>query len=272
MPKIHSLVLTLICLPVMIMTSCHTSQDLAATVTAIDGASCASIREDNKTRITCTRGSEIVSSNVIYDGLNGASCSATPVSGGAFVYCGSNAGVFLANGTNGVNGLDGVSAIKPGLSCNLHNLSNWNGVTNILTVLTSSSPVGNFTLPNLNVGDSLAVNGFPGMPSNLQSQVGFDGYALDCSGYLSIETSGLYTFSMLADDGVRLTIDNNVIINYPGLQAPTTRTSSSVELQKGLRSFNVIYYQGPLVQIALRLSYSGPHTPLQVVPTSRFSN
>ena len=187
-------------------------------------------------------------------------------------------------GTNGRDGKDGVSgergsdgaagkdATQAGLSCNVHNLSNWNGITNILTALSGSAPVGKFTLANLNVGNSQASNGFPGMPVNLQSQVGIDGYALDCNGYLDIETSGMHTFSMLSDDGVRLVIDNKVIINAPQLQAPTINSSASVELQRGKRAFNVIYFQGPITQIALQLKYAGPFVPLMVVPSDRFTH
>jgi len=178
-------------------------------------------------------------------------------------------GVSGERGSDGAAGKDATQAV---LSCNVHNLSNCNGITNILTALSGSAPVGKFTLANLNVGDSQASNGFPGMPVNLQSQVGTEGYALDCNGYLDIETSGMYTFSMLSDDGVRLVIDNKVIINAPQLQAPTINSSASVELQRGKRAFNVIYYQGPVTQIALQLKYSGPFTPLQVVPATKFSN
>lgn len=176
------------------------------------------------------------------------------------------------SGERGSDGAAGKDATQSGLSCNVHNLSNWNSITNILTALSGSAPVGKFTLANLNVGDSQASDGFPGMPVNLQSQVGIDGYALDCNGYLDIETSGMYTFSMLSDDGVRLVIDNKVIINSPQLQAPTINSSASVELQRGKRAFNVIYYQGPITQIALQLKYSGPFTSLQVVPATKFSN
>jgi hypothetical protein len=108
------------------------------------------------------------------------------------------------------------------------------------------------------------------MPAALQNAVGLTGYALDCNGYLNIETSGMYQFKMLSDDGVRLVIDNNVLINNPGIHPPTYDVSAFVELQRGQRSFNVIYYQGPATQIALQLQYSGPFTPLQVVPAERF--
>lgn len=181
------------------------------------------------------------------------------------------------NGTNGETGAagqdgkDGANAITPGISCNVHNLRNWDKVRSILSVLSESAPVGSFVLANLNVGDSPSRNGFPGMPVNIQSQVGTEGYALDCNGYLNIETSGMYTFSMLSDDGIRLVIDNEVIINSPELQAPTVNSSRSVELQRGKRTFNVIYYQGPATQIALQLKYSGPFTSLQVIPTTKFT-
>ncbi len=248
-----------------------------------DGASCSSERDDKKSRvkITCARGHQVVSTSYVYDGQTGPigatgaagkSCTATAVKGGVSVKCGNDAAVFLAHGEDGNDGQDGKDAITPGLSCNVHNLANWDGVTNILTVLSASAPVGNFTLANLSVGNSQSANGFPGMPASLQNQVGLTGYALDCNGYLNIETSGLYTFSMLSDDGVRLVIDNQVLINNPGLHAPTVNVSNSVELQRGQRSFNVIYYQGPHTQIALELKINGPHTPLQVIPSTKFTN
>jgi len=199
------------------------------------------------------------------DGSNGASCYTESIPGGIRLFCPDSTPQDIMDGKDG-------SKYEPGLLCNVHNLSNWNGVTNMISVLSASVPVGSFILPNLSVGNSLAANGFPGMPAELQSLVGLDGYALDCTGYITIDTSGMYTFSMLTDDGVRLMIDNNVIINSPQLQAPTERTAKSVELQKGRRSFNVIYYQGPMTQIALRLNYSGPLLLNQVVPASVLSH
>lgn len=246
-----------------------------------DGKSCTSTRESNRVKIKC--GSSV---SYVYDGATGTSCTATSAPGGANVTCGGSS-VFLANGAtgpqgtqgpqgqpgrDGLDGQDGEDALRPGLSCNVHDLKSWNGITNILTALTQNAPVGNFTLNDLSVGDSPSANGFPGMPASIQNAVGLTGYALDCSGYLNIETSGLYTFSMLSDDGVRLVIDNQVLINNPSLHAPTTNVSNSVELQRGQRSFNVIYYQGPHTQIALQLKYQGPHTSLQVIPASKYRN
>lgn len=257
-----------------------------------NGASCSSVRQNSKQRVKITCGKKV---SYVYDGKTGAtgdSCTVTPVTGGAKVQCGSST-VTLTNGAQGAQGIpgtpgatgpqglagqrgadgeDGEDAVKPGISCNVHDLKNWNGITDILTTLASNQPVGSFVLPNLKVGDSPSSAGFPGMPSSLQNVVGVEGYALDCSGYLNITTSGLHTFKMLSDDGVRLVIDNQVIINNPSLHAPTTNVSSAVELQRGQRSFNVIYYQGPNTQIALQLKMSGPNTTEAVIPTALFTN
>lgn len=232
-----------------------------------DGSSCSTVREKRKDRVRITCGKTV---SYVYDGKdgeNGSSCVVEETAGGAIVTCGDSK-TFLANGKDGVDGLDGEDAVKPGMLCNVHDLSNWNGISSILNALTQTPPAGNFVLANLNVGDSPSANGFPGMPQSIQNTVGLTGYTLDCTGYLNIQTSGLYEFSMLGDDGIRLVIDNQVIINAPQLQAPTTHVSKTVELQKGHRSINVIYYQGPHTQIALRLRYQGVHTPLQVVPAS----
>lgn len=177
-----------------------------------------------------------------------------------------------AQGPAGLNGSDGEDAVRPGLSCNVHNLANWDGITNIFTALANNPAKGSFTLADLSVGDSQASLGFPGMPSALQTLVGVEGYALDCAGYLNVDTSGVYNLSMLSDDGVRLAINDQVIINDPGLHAPTTDTANNVTLNRGFNRINVVYYQGPLTQIALQLKWSGPNTALQVVSASAYTH
>jgi hypothetical protein len=264
-----------------------------------DGESCSSTRQSSQKRVKITCGNAVT---YVYDGedgkngkdgKDGSSCTVTPAPGGANVKCGNDSPVFLANGSqgpqglpgipgaqgpqglpgrDGLNGQDGEDAVKPGLSCNVHDLSNWNGVTNILTVLSASAPVGNFVMSNLNVGDTPSANGFPGMPASIQNMVGLTGYALDCQGYLNVETSGMHTFKTLSDDGVRLVIQDQVIINNPSLHAPTTDVSTSRELHRGPNKINVVYYQGPHTQIALRLSWSGPNMSEQVVPAARFTH
>lgn len=260
-----------------------------------DGASCSSTRDNAHDRVRITCGNTVT---YVYDGedgkdgkngtngtngSNGKSCTVTAAPGGANVKCGNDPAVFLANGapgaagTNGTNGRDGLNgtngedAVRPGVTCNVHNLSSWDGNTSLPQTLANNPPVGSFTLANFSVGDSPSSAGFPGMPANLQSAVGLEGYALDCSGYINVPTSGVYNFSLMSDDGSRLLIEDNVIIENQGLHAPAT-VSANATLNRGFNRINVVYYQGPHTQIALQLKWSGPNTSSQVVPASALTH
>lgn len=253
----------------------------------VDGAGCSSERQNFKHRVKITCGTTVT---YVYDGHNGqagASCRVEQVEGGGLVTCGNSLPVYIANGApgpagqtgqdgqpgrDGLNGQDGEDAVQPGLDCNVHNLANWDGVSDIRTTIANNPAVGSFVLPNLSVGDTSAAAGFPGMPAALQQTVGYDGYALDCYGYLNVPTSGLYNFSTLSDDGIRVVIQDQAIINNPGLHAPTTDTALSRDLNRGPNKINVIYYQGPHSQIALQLKWSGPNTAEQVVPAASFTH
>lgn len=253
-----------------------------------NGTSCSSTRQDSQNRVKITCGNN---TTYVYDGSNGTngtngkngtSCTAVPASGGANITCGNNSHVFLTNGaqgpagTNGTNGRDGLNgtngedAIQPGVSCNVHNLANYDGNTSLPQALVNNPVIGTFTLPNFSVGDSQASTGFPGMPADLQNQVGYDGYALDCSGYLNVPTTGTYAFSLFSDDGSYLAIEDQVVIENQGLHAPSAK-SGSADLYRGPNRINVVYYQGPYSQIALQLNWSGPNTTSQVVPAANFT-
>lgn len=180
-------------------------------------------------------------------------------------------GVNGANGVNGTNGTNGGGVLLPGVSCNLHDLASWSGTPSLPLILANNPPVGSFVLPNFNVGDSPSANGFPGMPASLQAIVGLEGYALDCNGYLYVPTSGVYTFKLLSDDGVYLSVEDVMIVEHQGIHPPTLDTGY-VSLLRGYNRINVIYFQGPKVQIALQLKWSGPNTAEQVVPAVNLSH
>ena len=271
----------------------------------LDGSSCSSIRQDSQKRVKITCGHSVT---YVYDGedgedgkdgkdgkpgKDGSSCSVTQAPGGANVKCGNGPSVFLANGAqgpqgvpgipgatgpagqpgrDGLNGQDGEDAVQPGLSCNVHDLKSWNGSTSLPQALAANPPVGNFTLANLSVPDSQSSAGFPGMPSWLQNKVGLEGYALDCSGYLNVETTGSHSLSLLSDDGSYLSIEDGYCdLQNQGLHAPST-VSKTCNLNRGQNKINVVYYQGPHTQIALELRWTGPNTSSQVVPASRFTH
>ena len=259
-----------------------------------DGTSCVSSRETGRVKIKC--GNNV---SYVYDGANGSngqngsngtSCTAKAVAGGANVTCGNNPPVFLANGAvgpqgtvgpqgqagrDGLDGKDGArgeDAIQAGLSCNVHDLKSWDKKTSLPEALANNPVIGNFILPSLNIPDSQASNGFPGMPKALQDKVGIEGYALDCNGYLNIQTSGQHTLKLLSDDGSRLSIeDDYLVIENQGLHAPVT-VAKTGNLNRGQNKINVVYYQGPVTQVALELKLSGPNTTEAVVPASVFTH
>ena len=243
-----------------------------------DGASCESVRQnsEHRVKITCRKGENIISTSYVFDGddgddghdgedgRDGKSCTATrQVSpAGVNVKCGtghSATTAFLPDGpagTPGAAGADGLDAFLPGLSCAVHNLPSWDGSTSLPQAFIGNAIVGTFTLPALNIGDSQASAGFPGMPSSIRTLVGDEGYALDCSGYISIPSTGQYTFKLLSDDGSAMWIENQLVISNQGLHAPSSVTSASTLLLRGPNRINVVYYQGPYTQIALELKWS----------------
>ena len=179
------------------------------------------------------------------------------------------------NGTNGSNGSDGAAGLgaTPGISCAVYNLPSYSGSTTLPEAFIGNAIVGNFILPAFNIPSSLATNGFPGMPAAIQNVVGFDGYALDCDGYLNIVTSGDdYVFQLLSDDGAELRINDVIVVSNQGEHAPSSVTSSAIHLDRGLNKINIVYFQGPLTQIALQLSMSGPNLSNEVIPASLYTH
>lgn len=175
-------------------------------------------------------------------------------------------------GDQGEQGLPGTPATSPGLSCSVHDMADSQADNQqVLNLIKNSPSVGVFTLGQLNVGDSLAANGFPGMPSELQALVGTSGYALDCDGYIDVPHSGTYLLKLLSDDGVVLKVNNEILVDRQTQHPPTTDSVSKL-LNKGLNKLNVMYYQGRLTQVALQLKWSGPLTTEQVVPAEALSH
>lgn len=164
-----------------------------------------------------------------------------------------------------------ILPLSRGLTAQVHNLPAWDNVT-LPNLFVGNPTLGTFVTQNLNVGDTPASNGFPGMPAALQQQVGYEGYSLDINGYLNVPTTGDYVFKMFSDDGAILLINDQVVIADDSLHAPRTATSNTVRLNAGLNRINVIYYQGPQSQIALQLKWSGPNLSEQVIPATALSH
>ena len=105
--------------------------------------------------------------------------------------------------------------------------------------------------------------GFPGVTKRTEW------FAIDYTGKFWITVPGMYAFSLLSDDGARLSIDDQMVIDNDGLHPPEEK-SGSIELAAGLHRMRVSYFQGPKFQIALVLKIAGPGQELRVFSTDEF--
>lgn len=189
-------------------------------------------------------------------GVAGTSCSTVPTNYGARINCTDGTFSDVYNGSNGTDGRD--QTLKRGLVCAVYDSPSVNRNNGLISILANASPKFVKTIELFDVGDSQAALGFPKFTAAEQLLIGTEDYALDCDGYINIPVSNMYNFRVLSDDNVRLAVNSVAIINADTLHAPTWNSASPTLLYKGLNKINVLYYQGPLTQIALKLQISGP--------------
>ena len=189
-------------------------------------------------------------------GNPGTSCSTVATNYGARINCTDGTSSDVFNGSNGLDGRD--LTLKRGLVCAVYDSNVVNRNNGLISILASATPKFTKVIELFDVGDSQAANGFPKFTAAEQALIGTEDYALDCDGYINIPVSNMYNFRVLSDDNVRLAINNVALINADTLHAPTWNTAAPTLLYKGLNKINVLYYQGPLTQIALKLQISGP--------------
>lgn len=100
------------------------------------------------------------------------------------------------------------------------------------------------------------------------SGVGADTFSVRWTGQIEPLYSETYTFQTRSDDGVRLWIDNQLIINQWNDHAPTNHTGT-ITLEAGvLYDIRMEYYENFGGAVA-QLSWSSPSQSLQIVPTSQ---
>jgi PA14 domain len=116
---------------------------------------------------------------------------------------------------------------------------------------------------SLNLPPQNFLEGFPGVTKRNEW------FAIDYSGKYWIADPGLYTFSLLSDDGSKLYIDDQLIIDNDGVHAPLEKIGVA-DLAGGLHRMRVSYFQGPKFQIALVLKVAGPRQQLRLFSTDEF--
>jgi len=124
-------------------------------------------------------------------------------------------------------------------------------------------PKGTIYTPSLNVTPRDFRAGFPGVTNRIEW------FAIDYTGRFWIEKQALYRFSLTSDDGSRLYIDGQLVVDNDGIH-PAQERSGSLELEGGVHDVRVSYYQGPGTSVALVLLIAGPGEDYRVFNTEEF--
>jgi hypothetical protein len=88
------------------------------------------------------------------------------------------------------------------------------------------------------------------------------------TGYIKAPADGLYDFYLSSDDGSKLWIDGQPVIDHDGLHSNTEK-SGKIALKKGNHTFKLAYIQDKSTK-ALKLEYSIGQQGRQLVPASFF--
>lgn len=178
-------------------------------------------------------------------------------------------------GPAGPQGPTVAPQVQPGLNCKVYTILASDQSAPWPQMFADASLQFGAVFAQLNVPNTnIQTTGiFPGFNAAQQALLGETNFAMDCSGYINIPESNNYTFTLTSDDGSELAINNSVLINMDRTQSVASATSSATYLYKGLNSIDVLYYEGPLTNVALILQWNGPASAglsgaAQVVPAT----
>ncbi len=124
-------------------------------------------------------------------------------------------------------------------------------------------PVGSIYTTSLNVWPQNFDEGFPNVMDR------FEWFAIEYTGKFWIENSGHYRFSLLADDGAKLYLNDRVVIDIDGVH-DARASSGSATLTRGVYEIKVEYFQGPRFTVALVLAVAPPGKPWRIFNMNDF--
>jgi hypothetical protein len=112
-------------------------------------------------------------------------------------------------------------------------------------------PVGTIYAKGFQIQPRDFREGFPGVTERTEW------FALDFKGWLYIEKPGEYSFRLASDDGAKLYVDRNIVIDNDG-DHPSVERKGSISLTGGIHSIRLSYFQGPAFELALVLDVKKP--------------
>lgn len=111
-------------------------------------------------------------------------------------------------------------------------------------------PQGTISTTVLNIQPQSFTAGFPGVTDR------FEWFAIDYQGRIMLPQAGTYTFRLTSDDGSKLFIDGEQVIDNDGIHGPGAADGEAT-LAAGIHEVRVQYFQGPREEVALVLEW-GP--------------
>ena len=93
-----------------------------------------------------------------------------------------------------------------------------------------------------------------------------DDYGLTWSGFIRVPKDGMYTFYLHSDDGSRLIIDGDTVVDNDMCHAPQTRTGQ-IALREGLFTITILYFEAKLDNV-FEVAFEGPGFRKQAIPRS----
>lgn len=117
------------------------------------------------------------------------------------------------------------------------------------------APFATIVVPALKVAPRRFDAGFPGLGKGKNKLL--EWFAIRFEGRLMAPRAGSYRFRLNSDDGSRLYIDGQLVVDNDGVHPPKA-VEGAVQLTPGPHSIVVEYFQGPRWQIALQLMWTQP--------------
>lgn len=127
----------------------------------------------------------------------------------------------------------------------------------------SMRPVGKIYTNTLNIWPQHFDQGFAEISDR------FEWFGIEYSAKIWIEKPGVYRFSLVADDGARLKIDDELVIDNDGVHRATA-LSAEANFTRGVHRVDVEYFQGPRFTVALVLAIAPPGQAWRILNTDDF--
>jgi len=123
-----------------------------------------------------------------------------------------------------------------------------------------------------NIGNTRKLKNYPVLESGILQTFNVDAvkderqFGYNFTGYLKVPKSGVYTFSLEANDGAVLYLNDKMLIDNDGGHR-AQRLDSKIGLKKGWHPINVDYFQQGLAK-SLVVTWEGPGVKTQEIPDS----